>query len=232
MSILKASHKKENEFMNSSGSFGPFGKDLGLIHELLISGNSLGVGKDFWAKLAHDRQLLAKVRQVVDGCVDLKINLKPIDFSVRPAPKKNTWTSHRGMLIPEQHGGFNEWGALFGDGAISPLKLAKPVSCQLGSLDLLNSNHLDFFLAHPSLMPFAWQNALTKEYVQICFIGTVFYLEYGNRVPVIRYLWFNDEDGLTSEWTSLNVVGLGENKQRGKWERPWKIACVRPSAHS
>ena len=38
-----------------------FGSDHGLIHETIVTGRKVGAGKDFWATLAHNEELFAKV---------------------------------------------------------------------------------------------------------------------------------------------------------------------------
>jgi hypothetical protein len=44
-----------------------FGRDYGLIHEAVVSGRKAGAGREFWAKLAHDRTLFGKVVTFVRG---------------------------------------------------------------------------------------------------------------------------------------------------------------------
>lgn len=38
-----------------------FGREVGLIHEVLVTGRGVGAGKKFWGRLTHDRKLFAKV---------------------------------------------------------------------------------------------------------------------------------------------------------------------------
>lgn len=42
-----------------------FGRDLGLIHEVVVTGRKVGLGRDEWAKLAHDRCLARKVVELI-----------------------------------------------------------------------------------------------------------------------------------------------------------------------
>jgi hypothetical protein len=44
-----------------------FGKDLGLIHEMLVTGRKVGAGPAFFAALAHDELLFARVVGMVTG---------------------------------------------------------------------------------------------------------------------------------------------------------------------
>lgn len=49
-----------------------FGKDLGLVHEAVVTGRKVGAGKDFWSKLAHDESLFAKTVAFVErGCEEI-----------------------------------------------------------------------------------------------------------------------------------------------------------------
>lgn len=38
-----------------------FGKDHGLLHEVVVTGRKVGAGAEFWAKIAHDEALFGKV---------------------------------------------------------------------------------------------------------------------------------------------------------------------------
>ena len=42
-----------------------FGKDLGLIHEMIVTGRKVGAGSDFYAALAHDEGLFRRVMEMV-----------------------------------------------------------------------------------------------------------------------------------------------------------------------
>ncbi len=44
-----------------------FGKDLGLLHEVIVTGRKVGADRDFWARLAHDQGLLANVVTYVNS---------------------------------------------------------------------------------------------------------------------------------------------------------------------
>lgn len=44
-----------------------FGKEHGLVHEVLVTGRKVGADKDFWSCLAHDEKLFAKVVGFVKG---------------------------------------------------------------------------------------------------------------------------------------------------------------------
>jgi hypothetical protein len=38
-----------------------FGEDYGLVHEAIVTGRKVGAGKEFWAGIAHNESLFAKV---------------------------------------------------------------------------------------------------------------------------------------------------------------------------
>lgn len=42
-----------------------FGKDLGLIHEVIVTGRKVGADRAFWAALAHDEDRFARVVALV-----------------------------------------------------------------------------------------------------------------------------------------------------------------------
>ena len=48
----------------------PFGTDHGLIHEVVVTGRSVGADEVFWTKLAHDADLFRKVVGVVNNDQD------------------------------------------------------------------------------------------------------------------------------------------------------------------
>ncbi len=44
-----------------------FGKDLGLVHQVVVSGRGVGADRNFWASLAHNKDLLEDVVEFVDS---------------------------------------------------------------------------------------------------------------------------------------------------------------------
>ena len=45
--------------------FWEFGKDQGLMHEVIVTGRKVGAYKNFWSSLAHDKELFKKVVSMV-----------------------------------------------------------------------------------------------------------------------------------------------------------------------
>ena len=60
-----------------------FGRDHGLMHEVVVSGREVGADRFFWAALAEDRKLFSRVRELVDSELirDLRITLEPVQNS-------------------------------------------------------------------------------------------------------------------------------------------------------
>ena len=46
---------------------GEFGKDLGLLHEVVVTGRKVGANQAFYAALAHDEELFRRVVEMVCG---------------------------------------------------------------------------------------------------------------------------------------------------------------------
>ncbi len=44
-----------------------FGKELGLVHEAVVTGRKVGADRDFWSILAHDEQKFREVVELVRG---------------------------------------------------------------------------------------------------------------------------------------------------------------------
>jgi hypothetical protein len=54
-----------------SGVSEKFGTDLGLIHEVVVTGRNAGWGKEEWAKLAHNPALMREIASVLDGTASI-----------------------------------------------------------------------------------------------------------------------------------------------------------------
>lgn len=68
--------------MNTSASMSvsEFGKDHGLIHEVVITGRKVGAGATFWSRLAHDEKLFRKIAREVMGMAVATAPLNPSQF--------------------------------------------------------------------------------------------------------------------------------------------------------
>jgi hypothetical protein len=76
--------------MGIHGASGEFGKELGLVHEAVVTGRKVGVGGEFWSILAHDRE---KFRLLVASLYSFKVWACyhwPFNF--------DEWASEHGLL--------------------------------------------------------------------------------------------------------------------------------------
>lgn len=55
-----------------------FGKDVGLVHEAIITGRKVGADREFWARLAHDEEFFRKVFSFYEGNAEVKAEDKII----------------------------------------------------------------------------------------------------------------------------------------------------------
>ena len=68
--------------MNSASEFG---KDLGLMHEVVVTGRKVGFTSEDWAMLAHDEKKIRQVLELIRGNVTLQFDsIIRVDRSVRP----------------------------------------------------------------------------------------------------------------------------------------------------
>ena len=169
-----------------------FGKDLGIMHELIVAGRSLGMGREAWAKLAHDRLLLFDVLKLIYGVGSCKVSVKQVDFSLPPAILYIDLGDGHLVCKPILHGGSNEWGPigetltrLPRDNTVSHPALAAPECSRRDDPSNMNANHLDFFMMHPTMIPVEWLKDL-KSGIKVFFVGTVFKKPNGNLL--VRYL--------------------------------------------
>ena len=61
-----------------------FGKDEGLIHEVVVTGRKAGAGKEFWARLAHDEELFKRVVWLV---MNPRVESEPVRVGYSPIVK-------------------------------------------------------------------------------------------------------------------------------------------------
>jgi len=76
MVLNKVCHALKEVPMSASD----FGKDHGLMHEVVVTGRRVGADEFFWSSLAHDSQLFSRVREFVDSALvsELRIALTPV----------------------------------------------------------------------------------------------------------------------------------------------------------
>ncbi|MFA6604300.1 MAG: hypothetical protein WCT10_05735 [Patescibacteria group bacterium] len=187
-----------------------FGKDLGVMHELAVTGRKVGFGARDWGTLAHDQE---KLRQVLFFIRNPQAAAKPlshiVDCGTDPfTPEGWEVEEHRrsGLidlakvkidLVPVKD---QKRYAIYGD-EIRKEMAYKPV---------LNANVLDYLLAHPEIIP--------KEWKSVCFWGTIY------RSGTVRFVRVLSNDGcLRPHWCAEDL------------HRDWKghlspAACLHVSA--
>lgn len=84
-----------------------FGKDHGLIHEVVVTGRKAGAGQAFWAKLAHDEDLFKRVVSVVTsgGVTDTpgirEISSDPMDGPKLMKISSDSWVGEITSIVDE-----------------------------------------------------------------------------------------------------------------------------------
>ena len=135
-----------------------FGKDLGLMHELAVTGRSIGFKAEDWGKLAHDREQLHRFLAVLRDEAKIVYEKLVVDTDADPTPMAGAvvWKH-------EKHGRLTFFA--------ESLKLRPewPVVRDSNGIVILNANVLDSLLAHPLMIPDQW-----RRLQEICFFGTLF----------------------------------------------------------
>lgn len=89
-----------------------FGKDLGVVHEAVVTGRKVGAGRDFWSALAHQENLFTEVVNLVH--TKLGLNQQPDDFIDLIVDWQNFYrevfqqeVNLSGIIIPKRKKGFD-----------------------------------------------------------------------------------------------------------------------------
>ncbi|MBT3730302.1 hypothetical protein HON59_00750 [bacterium] len=176
-----------------------FGKEIGLIHEVMITGGKIGVDKDFWIKLAHDEKFFSEVVKVYKEIKEIKPKENVIDCDVAPfMPKAGTWEERFWKLGSHVNNGIFKVEKRDDELYLNNRKVELHVSKEwreenLGTKEhelekeldgkfVLNVNVLDHLLKNPSLIPESW-----KQYERgIIFLGTLYnYYRFVDDYPSI-----------------------------------------------
>ena len=153
--------------MNSSVS--EFGKDMGLMHEVVITGRKVGFTAENWGKLAHDEKIMAGVLEVLNGRAEIKQVSYLVDLDAPPMiPDGWKVESHvkggQFKFDPAKIDGTYLSEEQKNGGCLEGNKLRK----KLQGKNPYNANLLDFYLAHPELIPDSWKGKA------IFFWGTIY----------------------------------------------------------
>ncbi len=150
--------------MNDSAS--EFGKDLGLIHELVVAGRKVGFEKADWARLVHDPVSLEK-------CLDIARGREPI---LRYGADGAVADLHRNPRVPEDCSLLKHVkGPVAYDvrrTRFHHLPCDMPWQIALASIGVArtaNACLLQFFVAYPQFIPEECQGR------SIIFLGSRFY---------------------------------------------------------
>jgi hypothetical protein len=167
--------------MNSSAS--EFGKDLGLMHEVVVTARKAGFSREEWALLAHNESLCRDIRDVLTGHAQIKPFEHVVDLGADPCvPKDWSVVEHRkGKVAKLERKGDN----LYLDGRKIEFFLSKEQSGirlvrgnelfeELKKHSVLNANVLDYLLKHPHLIPETWKMDENGNSRYVFFWGTVY----------------------------------------------------------
>lgn len=64
----------------SASEVSEFGKDIGVVHEAIITGRKVGAGKTFWSRLAHNESLFRRIMKEVMQMVVATRLFDPVKF--------------------------------------------------------------------------------------------------------------------------------------------------------
>lgn len=190
--------------MESSAS--DFGRDNGLIHEVVVTGRKAGWGKDEWSKLAHNQKIMRQIADVLNGKAVIKRDGYHIDLSAAPKIPGGF------PLVVEEHGEggmlwwdtdkihlhqFPEQSQFYGTPA-RDIRQALPHLKPAGLVPL-NANVLDFLLENQHLIPQEWKKPTHTlrgdRRMRVFFFGTV-YRNIATAHPdtfEVRYLsWYDN----------------------------------------
>jgi hypothetical protein len=198
-----------------------FGKDLGLIHELVVTGRKVGFRKEDYVRLTHDERFLKKIL----GCIreEYKI-VAPIDTDIAPPQIPGTKL--------EKHIGIGT--ILFSQESVSVDSVFElPTSkTYLGApiiygfweqfLDkektfnnngrrFLNASVLDYLMKNQELIPEEWKDK--KVFFWGTLYGRVLTKEYENME--VRYLIYDGEWKIYLERLSNYYGHYGPDGSRG-----------------
>ena len=188
--------------MNSASEFG---KDLGLMHEVVVTGRKVGFTSEDWAMLAHDEKKIRQVLELIRGNVTLQFDsIIRVDRSVRPTyPDWARIVMHPELenLGPVEfdaaklelwlHEGQKDGKWVNGQVIYEYLKEKKMLENCLGLSDLIaiQAKGIDFFRRHfASKAVFAWKSVVRRRRG---FLNVPCLCEGGDEV-VLDWDWLGD----------------------------------------
>lgn len=174
-----------------------FGRDHGLIHEVILTGRKAGWGHAEWARLAHNEELMRQFGDVLRDRALVQPYEHCIDTDAPPfcgfAPSlKVSVTEHRG------HGKFvwdaTRVGLYLTEGQKKKCSLDEAtMRASLSTQKVLNAAVLDYLLTHKYLIPESWKGN------EVYFWGTIF--DDGNGERFVRYIsWWRGRWGVNAHF--------------------------------
>ncbi len=146
-----------------------FGKDIGLMHELVITGRKIGFTPKDWGTLAHNEELLFQTLAVIRGNTEIVIPKHLINLDADPFVPVG-WS-----VEEHQRGGMFEWDPTKVTFYISHKQETGYKSIRVSELykelndkHPFNANLLDYLITHPELIPEEWKGK------HVYFWGTIY----------------------------------------------------------
>lgn len=185
-------HGASDEFGRDEGA-SEFGKEVGQIHEAIVTGRSVGAGRGFWAFLTHNKAFFIQVYALYRRWTGLRTIDLNTDFHKSPnipsgwsiLESDQIFSRLRGKWSLNSH---DQYLHLTSCQRRSQSRSAKGtvIRAELEGEIVVPANQLDFYLRNPDLIPEDWRG---KE---IVFWGSIFRDE--NNELCVRYLVW---EGLT-----------------------------------
>ena len=168
--------------MSGASDGSEFGKDLGLMHELAVTGRKLGFTAEDWGKLAHDNQLLTEVRALARKQARIHY---VIDCDATPFIPEGFSIHPKDQIRSVVHGQFEFDSSkviLHLDGQKNDQSIiGHELKKRLEGHTVLPANVLDFLLANSHLIPESWKVTEQNWLRYIDFWGTNYRDSEGRR---------------------------------------------------
>lgn len=179
------------------GSASDFGKDLGLVHEAVVTGRKAGWGQKEWAQLAHDEEMMRRILSVLRGQAEITAIKYVVDCSALPPPIDGLTPLPADEQIASRFQGQFELTpealALHLDPGQQDGKVmtGNALRTSLSGVRVLTADVLDAYLAHPELIPESLKKDADGNTIYTFFWGTIYRDSHGN-LYVRCLCWYGD----------------------------------------
>ncbi len=201
------------------GSASEFGKDMGLIHEAVITARKAGWSSKEWAMLAHNPELAKQIGRILRNEAPLPGRPHIIDCDADP------FVPYDWVVEEHQKGGQFNWSATSvllhlnhsqqDDTCAAGVKFrGTKLRKALEGEPVLNANVLDYLLKNPSLIPEDWKKDETGKTRKIFFWGTIYrdpngrYKQYVRFLYWRRYEWCWRGRWIARDWNSTHLAAI------------------------